>query len=441
MVYPYMADQFADSMGVNTRFNESIYAVQRQLADGFLVELGFRHIRDGNILYDDAGRAQLRQLCTKYGIHSSLGLNDTDSEAAINRYVKDVRCVDMIEGPNELNGQHDWEQRLATFMPRIYRFVHGDAALAKIPVVAPSITRLEDAEALASVVDLSKYSDYGNKHSYPNQRNIGGRDGLGSEGYGPPHSGCPAYGYGSYFYNVCLAQIVTKDRPIWTTETGYSSTPDGHPSSPTPPFGSLPYDVAAKYFPRLMAYDFLNGVRRTYIMALLDGESGCNGTFNDLGLVEQDCPNTGLASSFHKKPAFYALKTLMSFVADPGPRFRTEPVFMRLGGAASDVQTLLLEKRSGEYVLLFWVEAPDWDPDKGVRTNVPAQRITLTIRGIGSRAGARSYAIDANGGLTKPANVTFAADVADLAATDEMKFLTFTMPDRGSARETPLNAP
>lgn len=428
IVTPYMSDAFADSFGVNTRFGQGIYGSQRPTVERFLVELGFRHIRDGGVVYDAETRAFLRGLCSQHGIHSSLGLNDTDSDAKIVQYVNDVPCIDMVEGPNELNGQPNWQARLANFMPHAYNLIHSTPAFAGIPVVGPSITSIQDADELGTTIDLSKYVDIGNKHSYPGQINIGGSDGTGDHGFGRSHEPCPQYSYGSFFYNVCLAQLFTKDRTIWATETGYASTPNGLASPPQhPPYGSIPYDVAVKYFPRLMAYEFLNGIPRTYIMALLDGSSGCNGQFNALGLVEQDCPNTGLASSLHPKPQFYALKNLMAAVADPGPAFATTPLTYRVLGGDGKLQTMLLQKRTGRYMLFYWVEGTDWNVNAGTSMNVSPEPIAVTVSGMRDGDDAKNIGIDRQGSLTTATPVRFSAGSARLTATDSLQFLTFDM--------------
>ena len=429
-VTPFMSDAFANSFGVNTRFETGIYAAQRGVIEKYLVELGFRHIRDGNIHDGPDVRAFLHGLCAK-GIHPSLGLDDSDSDAAILEYIRDVPCVDMVEGPNELNGKPDWLQRLATFMPHVYSLIHHAPAYAGVPVVGPSITRLEDGEQLGKMVDLAQYVDYANKHSYPGQRNIGGDDGTGAKGYGSFHPACPSYGYGSFFYDLCVTQTFTKDKPIWTTETGYSSTPKGLGNTDAhPPYSSIPYDVAVKYFPRLMAYEFLNGITRTYIFALMDGASGCNGPFNDLGLIEQDCPNTGAASSIHPKPQFYALESLYKAVSDAGPAFTTNPVTLSTAGGDTKLQTLLLQKRSGKYLMLFWVEASDWNVNAGTYAEVKPEQIRLRIGGIANGPSAQTFGIDANGALTPPAAVDFAGNIAHLTATDSIQFLTFGRPGR-----------
>lgn len=429
LITPFQADSFANSFGINTRFGPAdIYTSQRPVVERYLIDLGFRHIRDGGVADNSDTRTFLRDLCTNYGIHSSMGLDDTNTDAQILQYVKDVPCIDMVEGPNELNGRPDWEQRIATFVPHAYRLIRSTPAFTGIPFVGPSITRLEDSDALSAVVDLSQSVDMGNKHSYPGQRNIGGADGSGAKGFGSVHDACPKYAYGSFFYQICIAQATTKDKPVWTTETGYSSTPIGAPDPPPhPPYGSIPYGVAAKYLPRLLAYEFANGIARTYIFSLVDGSSGCAGPFNSFGIIEQDCPNTGLASSLHVKPAFYALKNLMATVADPGPSFTPAPLSLKISGGDAKLQTLLLQKRNHEYLLVYWVEGSDWNVPAGTYETVEPEHFMLTIAGIGNGEGAREFGIDATGSLTKAEAVHFVDNATDVAASDEIHFLTFSV--------------
>jgi hypothetical protein len=446
LTMPYMSDDFANSFGVNTRFNEQLYAHQRPAVEALLTELGFRHIRDGSVSYGADGRMFLRSLCSRFGIHSSLGLNDTDSDDAIVRYIRDVPCLDMVEGPNELNGQLNWIPRLAGFLPHVYSLIRNTPAYNGIPVVAPSITRLGDAQLLADKIDLSQYVDLGNKHSYPGQRNIGGADGTGARGWGASFGPCPKYTYGSYFFNICASQIFTKSRPIWTTETGYTSSPDGEPASAQTHGGTIPYDVAAKYLPRLMAYEFMNGIQRTYVMALLDGESGCNGPFSRLGLVAGDCPKTDAPVTLSPKPPFYALKSLMATVADPGPPFKPTPLMLKVDTPDPKFQMLLLQKRSSAYTLVYWIEASDWDVDAGERRNVVPEPVNVAIVGADRPDNGQVTGIDTAGNLTAPTRLPFVDRSASLTATDQLQFLTFRTvkdtvskqsPARVSSRKSP----
>jgi hypothetical protein len=443
LVMPFPSDSFANSFGINTRFGPpNIYTRQRPIVTRYLIELGFRHIRDGGVADNLETRTFLRDLCTTYGIHSSMGLDDTNTDAEILQYIKDVPCIDMVEGPNELNGRPNWQQRLATFVPHAYGLIRNSPAFTGIPVVGPSITKLEDADALSTTVDLSQSVDFGNKHSYPGQRNIGGSDGTGAKGFGSVHSACPKYAYGSFFFQVCVAQSTTRDKPIWTTETGYSSTPNGAPDPQQhPPYGSVPYDVAAKYLPRLLAYEFANGIARTYIFSLVDGSSGCNGPFNSFGIIEQDCPNTGLSSSLHVKPAFYALKTLMTAVADPGPSFTPTPLSIKVTGGDGKLQTLLLQKRNHQYLLLYWVEASDWDVPSGSYQTVSQERVALSIAGMGSQDTAEDFQIDAQGSLTKLRLVHFIDSIGEVTARDEIGFLKFSVGNNDSAAVSPSGSP
>jgi hypothetical protein len=177
-----------------------------------------------------------------------------------------------------------------------------------------------------------------------------------------------------------------------------------------------------------MAYEFANGITRTYIMALLDGASGCNGPFNALGLVEQACPNTGEAASLRKKPPFYALKSLMATVADPGPAFTPTPITMKIAGADAKLQTLLLQKRSGRYLLLYWVEASDWDVLHGTYQTVAPEPFTLAVGGMAGQDSAQNFGIDAAGSLTTPDAVRFSNGSAQLTATDAVQFFSFGGP-------------
>jgi hypothetical protein len=143
-----------------------------------------------------------------------------------------------------------------------------------------------------------------------------------------------------------------------TTETGYVtdvSQPNG-----------VPEDVAGRYLPRVLLEQWMHGITRTYIYELVDvgAQIGDNG----FGLLHSD---------FSPKPAYSAIKSVLSLLSDPGPTFQTGGLDFKLSGNLTNIHHLLLQKRDGTFYLAIWVEQPSYDVNAKKQLSVPAQQVTL----------------------------------------------------------------
>jgi hypothetical protein len=184
-----------------------------------------------------------------------------------------------------------------------------------------------------------------NLHNY-----LGGRN-PGTAGWG---SG----GYGSIVWNMALAVKAWPQKPVITTETGYLND--------LTQTDSVPEDVSAKYFPRLLLAQWMNGIKKTYIYELLD--TGAGQGDNGYGLLHSD---------FSPKAAYNAIQGLLSLLSDPGPAFVTSGLDFKLTGNLTNVDQLLLQKRDGTFYLAIWVEQPGYDVNAKKEISVPMQQVTI----------------------------------------------------------------
>jgi hypothetical protein len=233
----------------------------------------------------------------------------------------------------------------------LYATVKGQPSTARLPVLDPALVSLSDHEALG---DLSNSVDRGNIHDYFDTYN------PGNPGWGSVTS----YGtYGSIAYNIGESTINSGSKPILASETGYCDAA-GSTSCVDGP-------TLAKYVPRIFLEHWLDGISRTAIYQFYDSGAS-NVMFTTFGLVTaENVP----------KPSYYALQSLISLLADPGPAFSAKPVTYSLSGNVNNLHHLLLEKRDGTYELVLWLETSGYSP-AGAEIAVPKQTVFLRVPSV-----------------------------------------------------------
>ena len=367
------ADAFVDSIGVNTHlhYTDTVYDDFSRVLKPRLLESGIRHVRDSVYTYPGIGKdsfyyRRIRDLAAK-GVRFNLFVPqasrygpDADLSLLDDIYRWTDRSIEMFEGPNEpdITGVKNWQSATPAFQERLYKTVNGDASLKHIPVVGPAIVRNPEGAG-----DLSSWLDYGNWHPYPG--------GI-----------CPTCKsvYGSSFdTRLPKHREMSGDKPMVVTETGYhnavnaSATEDHKPASER---------AAGKYLPRLLLEYFNRGVARTYLYEFLD-------VFPDPGKRERE-HNFGLIrNDGSPKPAFYAVKSTIKLLADPGPAFKPHTLHYKLSGETASVHSTLLQKRDGRFFLALWSERSSWDNGQRANRsdrvsarrdlNVAPQSVTLTL--------------------------------------------------------------
>jgi hypothetical protein len=359
------ASSFVDSIGINThlRYYDTAYG-NYALIKQSLLDLGIRHIRDGGT--DPTWIQRINELGS-LGIKSTLVIDPNigvgpDASYDIKppgytvvNYVKNLVAngVEAVEILNEFdlfsslyvysrNGQpvtdNGWISYLRDFTRDVYTALNADPATANIPVIGPSFVY---ANSSSAVGDLSQWVDYGSFHPYNNPKNPGD---------------------GSLAKDYYLRSTAFGNKPLIATEVGYST---GSALSDRP----VTEAVQGKYLPRLFLESFNQGAPRTFSYELIDQKADPNNSENNYGILRSDGT---------PKPAYTALKNLISLLNDPLPApaipaTPATPVVVppatptlgtlnySIGGNTQNIHHTLLEKRNGDFYLVLWLEVPSTD--------------------------------------------------------------------------------
>ncbi len=351
------ADAFVESIGVNTHlgYTDTVYN-RHDLIERELVRLGVRHIRDGAVRGQTGAHQAILDLAA-HGIKLNMIVGDPLQRWGSGSIADQLDlasgelrpAVDSLEGPNEYNGNArdldpHWVSTIRRYQTQLYRQVKGDPRLRGLPVLGPSLV---GAEAYAAVGNMTGSLNYGNVHVYP--------------------SGAPPELEAAY--RMSPAERVSGRKRIQVTETGYHNAV-GVPSS----FGHHPASehAAAVYMPRLYMEYFREGVARTFSYELIDQwpDPGHDNSEARFGLLRND---------FSEKPAYRALRRLISLLRDPGPSFAPRRLRYRVAGAPSDLHQVLLQKRDGSFYLALWRPVSVWDQLQDAPLRAGTTRVRLVL--------------------------------------------------------------
>jgi len=345
-----VADSLVESYGVGIHlgFWDTPYADAEVVAEA-LHELGVRHVRDDLFLNNPRQYAAIRTVAAK-GIRFNLIMGRPTDSATPADYVRTVAgqlprgVVESLEGVNEwdLSDRSDWVAEMKDWQGQLRAAAAADPATADLPVLAPALAFRWNYEVAG---DLSRDADEANGHMYPG-------------GYPPLNE---------------VARITTAIResipgkPLVTTEAGYHNalnTRHGHLP--------VPEDVAGLYLPRLLLDHFMRGVKRVYTYELID-------EFEDPALTNPEAHFGLLRRDLGPKPAYTAMRALLSLLSDPGPSFPPESLALEVDGLPADGRQLLTQKRNGQFVLLLWRDVSVYDPRERRRLVVSPSSVTLRL--------------------------------------------------------------
>lgn len=347
------ADEFIDSIGVNVHlhYNDTAYGEYERIIKPRLRELGLRHLRDGIVLGRPDKEAMMREL-ESFGFKFLMIADPraTSARQALD-FVKQFPSVTMVEGPNEpdLNLGANWIVAARSYQQQLYSEIKNDPSTKHISVLAPSLAIDSSFDRLGSI---HSWADYANLHNY-----YGGRN-PGTAGWGD-------FGYGSIPWQINQARKTTPEKQIISSETGwhnYVGNSGGHRGTPK--------SVVGKYIPRLYLEQFNHGFARSYPYEFIDERNDPYDLENNFGMLHSDGS---------PKPAYSALKNLITQLRDDGAPFKTESLSYSLNGYVDKLHHTLLQKRDGTFYLALWVETYNWDPDAKVEYTPPPQPVVLTI--------------------------------------------------------------
>jgi hypothetical protein len=357
---PRSASAFRESIGVSTHivYYSTAYGNWPLLVDR-LRELGIRHLRDGT--YANPGPQwakwneryyQSVEYAADRGLRFNFGLGSPGYQAGtLDQLIAVVsgrlrRAAEAVEGPNEFDKYFEgprWASTLASYSRELYRKVKANPSLRSLPVVGPSLV---EREAPLKLGDQSAWLDRGNIHPY-----AGGASPnplwIAAERERISH--------------------ISGSKPIWATEAGFHNAV--HASTGMPPASEA---AGAVYVLRTVLEHFKAGIARTYLYELVDlypDPSAKNPNWN-FGLLRND---------YSRKPAFRALKNLLTLVGDDPGSPRLKPLRLELSGRDRAVRRLVLQRPDGSYVVALWRLSSVWDRDRRHPVHVPARRVRLSL--------------------------------------------------------------
>ena len=331
---------FLDSIGINTHMSwlDSRYADVGAVTQA-LGYLGVRNVRDA-ITNDTVGAAF--NALGDAGIKLDFFVPYQSTAAAPGQVlewtlqqVKDHAWMTrFIEGPNEVDfwpvtrgGLTGYAAADAT-QRDLYAQVKADTVLSHFPVLQFTIGNYPN---YAGQTDMSAYADFGTTHAY-----TGDDDAPG--------------------VNVSFASMTARPLngadPVITTETGYGT-------STSVSYGRVSELAQAKYLPELLAEQYAQGIKATYLYQLFDPYANADPTsdfFNYYGLFRPD----GTA-----KPAATALHRMTTWLADPGLPFTPGTLDYALRSAPATLGSVLLQKSAGTFMLMLWNDVKAFNPDTG----------------------------------------------------------------------------
>jgi hypothetical protein len=392
------AATFVDSAAVVTHlsYTDTAYFTNFPQISSSLKSLGVRHIRDGYYPWSATDPIVLNhQQLAAAGIKCDyvVPFNTSTTPTDIAKLASEVQDMESIEASNECDNAGNCGGDATTGINNVVSFLPMLSTAAKnlnVPLYGPSFI-YPSSYALAG--DLSSEITMNNLHVY-----FGGRN-PGSTGWGNLDSAGNAYG--SFAFWLDQGALNAPAAPTVVTETGFIT----YPATTTP--YTLPESVQASYAPRTLLVAFNHGIRKTYTYELLD---------------EVSSPGYGLLrNDLTPRPAFTALKNLLSILGDPTTTtFSPAKLQYSITGGDASLNHLLLQKHDGTFWLVLWVERPSWDADNARSITVAPENISIQL--TSSNTVSAAYQFDTNGNANS-FKLSKSGTGPSLAVTDQVTIL------------------
>ncbi len=349
------AQVFFESMGIETKLSylDSAFGTQWPTVLAKLKSLGIHHVRDGYYYWPASSSivANHRSLAAA-GIFTTyvVPLDNTTTVAEVQEMSSSLQDMEALEATNECDINAVCGSPSIVGINHVVSLLPTLSAAGRalgIPVLGPSFTT---SGAYASAGNVSSLINFNNLHVY-----FGGRN-PGSDGWG----GGDAQGnsYGSFAWWMDQGNSDAPNVPDIITESGYYMA-----SKPSP--YQIPESVAASYIPRTYLLAFNHGVKRTFVHELLDEDASPY-----FGLLRYD---------LSERPAYTAVKNLVSLVSDPGVSFSPAKLDYTVSGGDSTLNHTLLQRRNGTFLLMMWLERSSYDEIQNVATPVTPQAVVLNL--------------------------------------------------------------
>ena len=348
------AFDLVDRIGVQTHLDWTGTPYVKRFAEvkTALAELGVHYVRDR--IGSTASQARMRELWRAGGIRVlavidtrpdwSYKLNPDGIDGILAQAKSNIGADAIIglEGPNELNqaeiqfGYMNWPQDLRAFMTVLWREANADGALRNTPVVAPGLASPAKQYWYDRLGDLSAMTDKSNGHVYGTYWSI------------------------SQKLDQVLP-ILDQQRPnsrLWISEFGWHTATNSH----TAPIDE---NTKVKYLARaLLEAQVRPQVEKAFIYQLLDAE-------DDPGMLSNKAHFGLLDYHLNRKPSFYAVRNMMNLLCDTPLAVPARRLDYTLAGDLADIRSLLLQKNSGAFYLVLWLEKQSFRALSGPVRNAP----------------------------------------------------------------------
>jgi hypothetical protein len=363
VVPPRSAPAFRDSVGVVTHivYYDTAYGDWDRVV-ARLDELGVRHLREG--IYANPTPQwrdwneryyQAVELAAAHGIRFTFGLNPPGrGTGTVDQLLRVIggrlrTAAEALEAPNEMDkyvGGPTWPSVLSAYGRELHRKAKASRSLRSLPILGPSFATPEGPQLVG---DQRAWLDVGNIHPY-----TGGLS---------PH---PKY----VKAELARAGVTAPNKPVWATEAGF------HNAMRSPETAQAPVSEAtgAVYLLRTFLEHFRDGIRRTYAYELLDEmpDPGGREAEQHFGLLRHD---------FSRKPAYIALRNMLTVVGRERGRPSLRPLRIEVSAPEGDVRRLVLQKADGSYVVALWRLASVWDRDRRHPLDVTPRSLTVRLPG------------------------------------------------------------
>lgn len=227
----------------------------------------------------------------------------------------------------------------------LYAAVKGNENLKNIVVASPSyiFKNVEIAENLSDAVDWI------NIHPYPGMEH--------PETKGP----------GALAGFIAGAERTFGKKPVLVSETGYHTA-----VQTTKPHLPVSEEIKTRYMPRLLLWNFINGVKKTYIYEFMDSwDRGLGDPESHFGLVDF----TG-----NPKPSFAAVKRLLSLFSRPARKTGAgQDLKFNINGDTKDLWTASFRRDDGSFLLFLWLGVSGWTNASRTPLAPVTRQYTLTL--------------------------------------------------------------
>lgn len=356
------ADAFVESVGVATHMTwaGSIYATKYNDVKSAMRDLGVRYFRsDGGPtaariaedLYRSGGMRGVFVVDKFNGAEKTSGLKPGSAAEVIRSLASNGGAgVYAVEGPNEYDHSHrpNWAKELRDYQAEIFRAVNATPALKNIVIGGPSLvtnaTSPASSNALGSVrnsADVGVHHDYVSGGRAPETNYRGAVGMLDRNNYVP-------------------------GRPYLVTETGVCTNTRQNDGM------CISERAQAIYILRtfLDKFEHHHLTKSFYYEFVDQGTTQGNAAWN-WGIVRKDMT---------RKPAFHALKNLITLLSDRGNHaFTTSFLDYNLAGRDAATREVLVQKRNGTYYLMVWRAERSFNTAGDHDITVPAKNMTLTF--------------------------------------------------------------